>query len=212
MEARIYKTAKKRAQKYREYARAKREINKGPASISRHFENSLFDPNASSLEDEIPILQVITARINTGPAHKMIVWGRYYDDDGALKAVDAMQLTSRADKLYPSDCFLESNTDIHKTIHKSKIARIDSKLDTASLYYIPNNPDLIVNHERALDKLYIPDILLRRAHALLYSKIIQKACIPEDEQPYARLGIVFDRCNVNDINNEIYTPGRSRQC
>jgi len=121
------------------------------------------------------------------------IWGIYYNKDGSIAGVDAIERSKKTGVHSPYPLDFSSDGDLLCRDSNNPCAA--SSLNSNFLRFIPNRKDSFVrlSHETIKPEL-LPDIILRRAAALVYyrDEDILHPINPDDFQGLERRGIVMN--------------------
>lgn len=176
------------------------------------YEPAFEQPNTFEdrpLPNDLPFLGIIIARFSfpndlclKPRVHPMLVWGRYYDDEGQLRAIDCFPLERVPKRIYPDFFFLPPE-ECHRlgAVHGTGIK-------TNKCYYIRNTAANVVRVTGAqLDEKFVPDIIIRRTQSMLYAKFSdQDAGCFQPLDGFTRQGLTFPNVKIEDLINDTFSP------
>lgn len=178
--------------------------------IQRTFDRALHG-DQTALPANISFLQRVWANVNfvsrqpTNPNSRRrpyLVWGRYFDEHGDLKAVDCIRSATQFAKLYPSDFKVDA-----EPLKKLTQADTEVLLGFGNIFYFKNILDVFdKNTGGIVDLSLLPDFILRRVTGILYSRENPDTGQYILDQSLTRIGLVFNNVSFRENQAGLLAP------
>ncbi|MFA5592460.1 MAG: hypothetical protein WC989_04020 [Micavibrio sp.] len=133
-----------------------------------------------------------------------LVYGVWKNSDGHTEKLELMGFSGNLDRIYKSDFALD-----RYSLQKEFFTFRQSKLTGNVLYYADNNDAVFsetANTGGRIGDYMWPEILVRRAHALLYSRSLQNLGEKPDIHNLVREGFAFDTLKPRHVRAQSWQP------